>query len=230
MLPHRNLGKSMPNQWLGLVDALYAIAMTLLALEAPATFFEYFRLFIDHGNLFYLFRGSYSILTYLLVFFITYELWCYQRTVLNVLSSEFQRFQNVISGLLLAIICLIPAWASFLVKTHVQFYSGYRSLTGRPEAFVMLLAPPMVALAFWLISQLCPPRTSQLSTPETQIIRRAAIQRCIIFCLISLFYVANFLHPSKAEPYGNITLSAYLIYSFNQDRFHNLLANLPWKR
>ena len=230
MLPHRHIGNTRPDQWLGMVDALYAIAMTLLALEVPSNFFEYFNLFVAQQNTFFLLRGLYSILTYTIVFLIIYELWCYHKTILNLAQKELTRRQNLISGLLLANICLIPAWASFLMKTHVDFYAKNRTFSGHPISILILFAPLLVATAFWLVSQLCPEKTSESATIETRTIYRAAIQRTIIFIAISIYFTANALWPSIPEVHLDLIILAYIIYSFNQDSIHHLFRNTPWKR
>lgn len=233
MLPHRHIGNTRPEQWLGLVDGLYAIAMTLLALDAPSTFFKYLKLFVDKSNSSFMLRGIYSITAYVLVFLVIYELWCYHRSTLNSLRGEFHRRQNLISGLLMAMVCLIPAWTSFLLTTRVDYFLGVRKFSGLPESIVMLIGPLLAALSFWLISRLCPGRTSQLSTTETRAIQRAAIQRAYLFLGMSIYFYFNSLEPIQTVQLAfdrECLLLAYIVYSYNQDYIHNLFRKLPWNR
>jgi len=123
MLPHRHIGKPKSEQWLGLIDALYGIAMTLLALEIPSSFEEFFKLFADKSNLAYLFKGLISIGTYFLIFLVIYEVWCYHRCILVLNQGASSRRQNLITGLLLALICLVPAWTSFIVTHYTEAFS-----------------------------------------------------------------------------------------------------------
>jgi len=233
MLPHRHIGNTRPEQWLGLVDGLYAIAMTLLALDAPSTFFKYLKLFIDKSNSSFLLRGIFSITAYILVFLVIYELWCYHRSTLNSLRGEFVRRQNLISGLLMAMVCLIPAWTSFLLKTHVDYYLGVRQFSGLPESIVLLIGPLLAALSFWLISRLCPGGETEQSTAETRAIYRSAMQRAYLFLGMSVYFYFNSLEPIRTVQLAfdrEYILLAYILYSFNQDYIHNLFRKLPWNR
>jgi len=45
MLPFRHVGPDRTEQWVGLIDAVYAIAMTVLALILPDVLGECIRLF-----------------------------------------------------------------------------------------------------------------------------------------------------------------------------------------
>jgi len=45
MLPFRHVGAPKPEHWLGLIDATYAIAMTVLALLLPDILGDAFRQF-----------------------------------------------------------------------------------------------------------------------------------------------------------------------------------------
>jgi len=73
MLPFRHIGAPKPEQWLGLIDATYAIAMTVLALLLPDMLGDSFRLFEIKQDFSYLFIGFYQACLYLFSLLILYE-------------------------------------------------------------------------------------------------------------------------------------------------------------
>ena len=109
-----------------MVDGLYAIAMTLLALEIPGTFDDYFKHVSHVDSLPHLLKGLYSVSAYVLVFLVIYELWCYHRSILSLMHGEKSRHQSLIAGVILAVICLVPAWCSFVITHYTELLESSR--------------------------------------------------------------------------------------------------------
>tara|TARA_A100000164_G_C21787555_1_gene714167 strand:- start:57 stop:740 length:684 start_codon:yes stop_codon:yes gene_type:complete len=130
MLPHKQIGNPKEEFWLGLIDGIYAISITLIVLELPdlfastLSFFDkinvedkIFALSIIIGN---------SLFNYIFVFLIMYECWCFHRASIK-LTGLHERGQNFFNSLLLSIMCLIPATMSLLLKGEVDIINRITS-------------------------------------------------------------------------------------------------------
>ena len=80
------------------IDAIYAIAVTILALEVPGEF--------EDGFVFGLFRNM--LVEYALSFFILYALWIQQRRINGLNDVTISNTVIWIHGAILLLICLIP--------------------------------------------------------------------------------------------------------------------------
>lgn len=127
MLPHKQIGKPKEEFWLGLIDGIYAISITLIVLELPdiftktLSFFEntkiedqIFSISIIIGN---------SLFNYVFVFLIMYECWCFHRAAIK-LTGLYERGQNFFNSVLLSIMCLIPATMSLLLKQELDIINS----------------------------------------------------------------------------------------------------------
>ena len=127
MLPHKQIGKPKEEFWLGLIDGIYAISITLIVLELPdiftktISFFEntkikdqIFSISIIIGN---------SLFNYVFVFLIMYECWCFHRAAIK-LTGLYERGQNFFNSVLLSIMCLIPATMSLLLKQELDIINN----------------------------------------------------------------------------------------------------------
>ena len=127
MLPHKQIGKPKEEFWLGLIDGIYAISITLIVLELPdlftktISFFEntkienkLFSISIIIGN---------SLFNYVFVFLIMYECWCFHRAAIK-LTGLYERGQNFFNSVLLSIMCLIPATMSLLLKQELEIINS----------------------------------------------------------------------------------------------------------
>lgn len=72
MLPFRHVGAPKPEHWLGLIDATYAIAMTVLALLLPDILGDAFRQFEETRKTFSLLISLYLSCFYFLSLLIFY--------------------------------------------------------------------------------------------------------------------------------------------------------------
>jgi len=103
MLPFRHIGGPKPEQWLGLIDATYAIAMTVLALLLPDMLGDSYSLFETTQDFSYLLVGFYQVGLHLFSLLILYETWCFHHSILNI-SNNKNRSQNIYTGLILGIV------------------------------------------------------------------------------------------------------------------------------
>ena len=92
MLPFRHVGGHNPGQWLGLIDDVYGIAMTLMAFGLPKTLNTIAAQYIHRPNNFanQIIDLSLSTADYFLIFLVLYEIWCFHRTILMASSNPPQ--------------------------------------------------------------------------------------------------------------------------------------------
>ena len=122
MLPHKQIGKPKEEFWLGLIDGIYAISITLIVLDLPDIFHKTIAFFdknrIDNQIFSISIIIGNSLFNYIFVFLIMYECWCFHRAAIK-LTGLYERGQNFFNSVLLSIMCLIPATMSLLLKQEL---------------------------------------------------------------------------------------------------------------
>jgi len=127
MLPHKRIGKPKEDYWLGLLDGIYAISLTLLVLELPNILKESFALF-EGQNLINTAIPTFIVIAnglfnYIFIFFILYEFWCFHRASIKLTCLQ-KRWQNLFNSFLLANICLLPVTKYFVLTEELQTISN----------------------------------------------------------------------------------------------------------
>ena len=104
--PIQHLESPNAAMWMGLIDGIYAIAMTLIAIELPElvsqlidTIQSKIELTTISGLLIY------ELIAYTATFLILYELWSFHKSILKI-SGIKNTHQSLINGLILALTCL----------------------------------------------------------------------------------------------------------------------------
>ena len=122
MLPHKQIGKPKEEFWLGLIDGIYAISITLIVLDLPDIFHKTISFFdknkVDNQIFSISIIIGNSLFNYIFVFLIMYECWCFHRAAIK-LTGLYERGQNFFNSVLLSIMCLIPATMSLLLKQEL---------------------------------------------------------------------------------------------------------------
>lgn len=104
--PIRHLNREGGQSWLGLIDGVYSIAMTLIAIELPELIKSLFEINNANANRSSLIAiTSYEFIAYAATFLLLYELWSYHKSILKLAGIKHQ-IQNLINSLILAITCL----------------------------------------------------------------------------------------------------------------------------
>ena len=85
MLPRALIGDIKPENWLGFIDAIYAIILTLLLIELPSTIIDLIKEYEQNPNLHWILLNSFvmSIFGYLAIFIIVYDIWAHHRVAVN---------------------------------------------------------------------------------------------------------------------------------------------------
>jgi uncharacterized membrane protein len=118
MLPSRHFGDLKPESWLGLLDATYAIIMTLMVIDLPSlvtALIDHFQ--GSHDSFLLLIRVlCFHVLGYMAMFMIIYEIWSIHRSTLTI--SQPSRHKTIFTGAILAVSSFMPPL--------VQMANGYR--------------------------------------------------------------------------------------------------------
>lgn len=104
--PIRHLNRSGGESWLGLIDGVYSIAMTLIAIELPElikSLLEISSAATSRSSIIAI--TSFEFIAYTATFIVLYELWSYHKSILQLAGIRHQ-IQNLINSLILAITCL----------------------------------------------------------------------------------------------------------------------------
>ena len=104
--PIRHLNREGGESWLGLIDGVYSIAMTLIAIELPELVKSLFEINNNNANRPSIIAiTSYEFIAYAATFLLLYELWSYHKSILK-LGGIRHQIQNLINSFILAITCL----------------------------------------------------------------------------------------------------------------------------
>lgn len=226
MLPFRHIGDSRAEQWLGLVDAVYAIAMTVLALLLPEIIGESFQLFEKTSELKFLLIGIYQVAFYFFGFLILYEVWCFHRCILAT-SNTKNRTQNIYTGSLLAVVCLAPAWAGTVFKNidAIHFWIETRNFQ-----VIGLLGWLLLFLMYFLLNLLARSARDVHRAPALKTIAKQARIRSLFFALIAIFHgIRLFIKDWPVIP-SVLIFGLYVLLSFNQDKLLGILRQPPQLR
>jgi uncharacterized membrane protein len=108
MLPRALIGDIKPENWLGFIDAIYAIILTLLLIELPSAIMDIIKEYEQHPNEHWVLLNSFvlSIFGYLAVFIIVYDIWAHHRVVIA--EAVISRI-NLSLGIFMLFMCsLLP--------------------------------------------------------------------------------------------------------------------------
>jgi len=223
MLPFRHIGAPKPEQWVGLIDAVYAIAMTVLALMLPDMLSESFRLFEKTRSIGFLFTALYQASFYFASLLILYEVWCFHRSIL-VLSNNNNRKQTVYTGMLLGVVCLGPPWAGAILE-HIE--SNHFWLNIKLHATLGTFGWLLIFLMFFLLYLIGRSSENYHTQASLKLISKEAKNRGIFFAVTVVFHAIRIF--DKQWPYvpAVLILALYVLVSFNQDRVTGVLRAIP---
>lgn len=108
MIPSRIIGKTTGDNWIGLIDATYAIILTLLVIELPAIILESIKEVTTrvHSAIALSYLIGVLIIGYFSVFTIVYDIWSYHKALL--FDAVKLRLFALSTGWLLFVSSLIP--------------------------------------------------------------------------------------------------------------------------
>lgn len=123
MLPRALIGDVKPENWLGFIDAIYAIVLTLLVIELPSQILDLIKEYEDHPSLHSVIMNGFvaSIFGYLAMFVVIYDIWAHHRVV--IVKAALNRFNLSLGILILFLSSVVPP------LYHVVSVLRYESLT-----------------------------------------------------------------------------------------------------
>jgi len=108
MLPRALIGDIKPENWLGFIDAIYAIILTLLLIELPSAILDLIKEYEKHPELHWILLNSFalSLFGYLAIFVIVYDIWAHHRVV--VIEAVINRLNLSLGVFMLFMSSLLP--------------------------------------------------------------------------------------------------------------------------
>ena len=162
--PIKHLRSADGEAWIGVLDAIYAVAMTLIAVELP----ELLRHIIDFpdetmGSLTTIYLLIYLFIAYVATFLLFYELWTLHKMILR-LGGLMRQSQNLLNGIIMALSCLAAGNVILIIKakqevtaeTLKKVSSAHQLLLQWADKnfFVWVVLFITVALMFYLLGML----------------------------------------------------------------------------
>jgi|GEM_PF-4156856 uncharacterized membrane protein len=146
------------SHWAGLVDGLYAISLTLMALEMPGFLEQMVEIYrngtgaAEEGHL--LFLTFDHFVGYLFVFLVLLDIWAVHRSILLIEKKPLRRQTMWIAGSL-SISMLIPVAASisYTVRTALLAEEGVAHVLPPWISNVILLTILLSYLAAWVLAR-----------------------------------------------------------------------------
>jgi len=219
MIPARIVGHSTGENWIGLIDATYAIILTLLVIELPVFILEIIKTLHEHSHLSELSIGIGSILLgYFAVFTIVYDIWSYHKTLLR--DAIQIRLFAISSGWLMFIASLVPPFYYLVNHFSVKLllhYADHPTLAEegliRSRTGVYIL----IALLYWILAFLA--RKEQFQRGQSPKQRRELFQitgTAMSKCILTLFLmvIANFFRIPPPTPTLLLAISTYFYFNF----------------
>ena len=224
--PVHHLDGDSGESWMGLIDGIYAIAMTLIAIELPELIISLVSLREKNigADLITILIG-YEFIAYTITFLMLYELWTVHKSILK-LGGLKQKLQNLLNSVILSLtslgagnIILILNEKTKAVTSQVKPEStGIELLhdwVSNHDA-LGLVTMLMLALMFFLMSLLCCNCEGHNESHDLQLLTRQLWIRSLYFLGSSLFWIpVAFGRPVPFPPALLVIL--FLFLSFNQD-------------
>ena len=121
--PFHHQDGSSSETWMGIIDGIYAIAATLIAIELPELFKSLLEAPVSsfRGDALFLML-AYEVTAYAATFLLLYELWLMHRTAIGLGGLKFQ-IQNICNALILA--------SPVLVREMFLFWTARQTLRSK---------------------------------------------------------------------------------------------------
>ena len=210
---------------MGMIDGIYAIAATLIAIELPELFKSLLEAPVSS------FRGdalfamlAYEVTAYAATFLLLYELWLMHRTAISLGGLKFQ-VQNICNALILAVTCLGAGNIILILdgKTDLALEAMrdgathqdlYKTWVGSDPAYG-ISAFVLVALTFFFIAVMARTSPNYRQSEVVQEIAAGSVVRGICFVLfVATWLPLLFGYSIPLIPPAVIVL-IYLLISFD---------------
>ena len=213
-----------------LVDGVYAIAMTFLAIELPNIVIDIFQqssiLLLTQKFLVALL----VVFEYLLIFLLLYEIWSFHRAVHFASESTQTRFESIISALVLAFTVLLPATSTIIIKDLVERAEYVFSPSNLPSVLSFVHQPHGTILngfvrtsVFFLLLMLSCSSPNFSGSREMRALSVHLSSRTIFFFLLTILIVllrdSFILTLPGLIILPGVPLFLYVFVCFSHDKF-----------
>ena len=222
--------------WMGLIDGVYAIAMTLIAIELPELASQLIDATggqIENATISGLL--IYELITYTVAFFILYELWIFHKSILKISGIKHNR-NNIINGLIMALTCLSAGNIILILKAKTnlassEIKSGISQATilkdwishDAAASICMLL---IIASMFGLMSLLARTKRNHKEASNLKALERSTRRKSFLFLLFPLNWLPLLLGGESPFIPGSLLILTYISLShINLDKLKKYIPN-----
>ena len=220
--------------WIGLVDGIYAIAMTLIAIDLPQLLATLLAL-PKNGESYQLITRlvAYEFIAYIATFLVLYELWSVHRCILKIGGLKCQ-IQNVLNGIVLALSCL--GAGNIILILHEKTTTAAEAIRNNTKASSLLSTwvnshAPLVLVTFAMIAAMYMCMASMARTSDEyqssstlRALARSLWSKCLFFCG-SLVIWAPLLFKQKIFIPPALVVIIFLLISYNQHHLTNFIKH-----
>ena len=221
--PIEHLGSPNAEMWMGLIDGVYAIAMTLIAIELPELASQLIET-IDTQVQITTISGLliYELIAYTATFLILYELWSFHKSILKI-SGIRHTGQSLLNGLILALTCLGAGNIILILKAKTdraseEISAGMSQASilqdwisdGTASSICMLL---MIASMFGLMSLLAGSKTNPAENSSLKALQHTTKVKACMFLLFPLNWLPMLLGNATPLAPEALLILAYIALS-----------------
>jgi len=208
---------------MGLIDGIYAIAMTLIAFELPELALQLIKATTKQIELTTI-SGLliYELISYAVTFLILYELWSFHKSILKLSGIRHIR-QNLINGLILALTCLGAANIILILNSKTELAANEIKANmsqasilkewiahGSTTSICMLL---MIASMFGLMSLLAGSKSNPEESSSLKALERTTRVKAFLFLLFPLNWLPMLLGSQTPLAPVALVILAYVALS-----------------
>ena len=209
--------------WMGLIDGIYAIAMTLIAFELPELALQLIEATTKQIELTTI-SGLliYELITYAVTFLILYELWSFHKSILKLSGIRHTR-QNLTNGLILALTCLGAGNIILILNSKTELAANEIKASmsqaailkdwiahGSTTSICMLL---MIASMFGLMSLLAGSKSNSEESSSLKALERTTRVKAFLFLLFPLNWLPMLLGSQTPLAPVALVILAYIAFS-----------------
>ena len=225
MLPSKRIGEPKTDHWVGLIDGIYAISMTLMAIEVPALLAALYTNLTKNPDSLGIIVGIliYETISYVATFLILYELWSFHKGAV-VIGGLARRGQNFLNSMILVFSCLIPGQMIHLIQIKTDFTLNKMDLQlDKVDAIWQLLNSYTTSsqllfviclISFLLLYFLVAPSTNNKINLNLLSIKKSLFNRSLVFLMfIGFSFLSNVIIQKTLVP-PLFLLTGYLIFAY----------------
>jgi uncharacterized membrane protein len=192
MLPTRHLGKPAPETWFGIVDGIYAIALTIVVLSYPQLILDA----IDKAQAHEIAYGMLGLLlfshalSFFGVFFTGFEIWSIHRALLSLTVPA--RGKTVLSAIVLSIVAFAPVWVDINNHPRQEYLIAQEQLLETDAIIFRSIYFVSLLIVFAVLASLSLLEMRQVADRRKDLIQIMAVcrDRCWLVVAVYLFSLA----------------------------------------